>query len=155
MAFRAQLTTAGILFFGFEGRIGRRAFWTGGIVIALVLALADSLVRRKFGLASAASASFLMNVLAAYPMAALATKRGLDRGRSPFWGVGLVLALVIGSLVTALTARWLMAHAPLIMTLLHYGAGMLWLILLIDLGMMGPSQGTTLPNRLRNAAVSG
>jgi uncharacterized membrane protein YhaH (DUF805 family) len=155
MMFRDQLQAAGALFFAFEGRIGRRAFWIGGIVIALVLALADTIMRRKFGLATAASASFLMSVIAAYPMAALAAKRGLDRGRSAFWGVGLVLALVVGSLVTALATRWLVVHAPPLLTLLRLGAGMLWLILLIDLGMVGSAQDKIAHGRLRNAAIPG
>jgi uncharacterized membrane protein YhaH (DUF805 family) len=155
MAFRNQLIGAGAVLFAFEGKIGRRAFWIGGIVIALVLALADSLIRRTFGLAAAASASFLMGVIAAYPMAALAAKRGLDRGRSAFWGVVLVLALVVGSLVMTLASRWLTAHAPLILTSLRLGTGAIWLVLLIDLGMMGPAQDKITSDRLRNAAISG
>jgi uncharacterized membrane protein YhaH (DUF805 family) len=154
MAFRDPFINAGALLFAFEGRIGRRPFWIGGIAIALMLALADSLMRRKFGLAAAASASFLMGTIAAYPMAALAAKRGLDRGRSAFWGVGLVLALVVSSLVTALAARWLMMHAPLILTLLRFGTGAVWLVLLIDLGMMGSANDKIASDRLRNAAIS-
>jgi hypothetical protein len=83
----------------------------------------------------------------------LAAKRGLDRGRSAFWGVGLVLALVVGGLVTALAARWLALHAPLGLTLLRSGTGIVWLILLIDLGMMGPAQAKIAPNGLRNAEL--
>jgi uncharacterized membrane protein YhaH (DUF805 family) len=129
------------LFLSFEGTIGRRLFWIGSIAIALALAMLDAIIKRKFGGAVAATSSLLMGILAAYPWSCLATKRSHDRGRAPYWGVGLVFGLLVTGLAVSFLGLWLHVHIPVLLAILKLSTGVLWLIMLIDLGILGSGNG--------------
>lgn len=113
----------------FEGRIGRRGFWFGSAVVAVLLFVAERWLFKYLP----HQASIIMVALAAfalYPFGALATKRGLDRGHSSQFGVRIVLITVLAGLA----ARWL-SGGPLAVyvNLLNIA---LWFFTLVDLGLM-------------------
>lgn len=122
------------LFARFDGMIGRGPFWLGSVAIALALGLAEWWLRRRS--VQAGAVVLVLTGLAMYPLAALAAKRALDRGRSAFWGVALVLFVVGASLIAGLAAH------PAGQALLPLASGMrtasmlAWLILFVDLGLM-------------------
>ncbi len=85
------------LFLRLDGRIGRRAFWVGFVVVFAGLVLADLLSR---GVPVAAPLTLAL----LYPLTAVLVKRLHDRGRSGWWAV-LVAAPVGVALLAALSAR--------------------------------------------------
>ena len=83
----------GYLFTSFEGRIGRKPYWIG-VIIMLVISLAVTLV---LGLAVGLQGrvfmilSFVVQLVLLYPSSALMVKRLQDRNK-PAWYVALILA---------------------------------------------------------------
>ncbi|MBN8920445.1 MAG: DUF805 domain-containing protein [Rhizobiales bacterium] len=83
----------GYLFTSFEGRIGRKPYWIGVIImivislaVTLVLGLAVGLQGRVFMILS-----FVVQLVLLYPSSALMVKRLQDRNK-PAWYVALILA---------------------------------------------------------------
>lgn len=113
---------------GFEGRIGRAAFWSGTALVALALALAD-IGSARFGGLHAVQITAFAGTFALFPWSALAAKRGRDRGRPWYYGPTLVIVIVLSGLgpghLEAAAAKTLGAFSLL-----------LWLVALIDLGLL-------------------
>ncbi|MGO4739525.1 DUF805 domain-containing protein [Bosea sp. 2KB_26] len=113
---------------GFEGRIGRAAFWSGTTLVAVALVLADIGSVRLGGVHGPEITAFA-GTFALFPWSALAAKRGRDRGRSWYYGPTLVIAIVLSGLgpdhFEAAAAKTLGAFSLL-----------LWLVALIDLGLL-------------------
>src|SRR5690606_7958446 len=89
------------LFLRLDGRIGRRAFWLGFVVVVAALFVADLLVR-ALGVADAVAITLLVEL--GYPLVAILVKRLHDRGRSGWWAA-LLAAPLGAALVAALAAR--------------------------------------------------
>lgn len=85
------------LFTRLDGRIGRRSFWAGLVVLALAFFLADLLTRRV-GVALFLFIPFI------YLLIAVLVKRLHDRGRSGWWAA-VLLAPLGAALAVALGAR--------------------------------------------------
>lgn len=113
---------------GFEGRIGRAAFWSGTALVALALALTDIASARPGGLHASQMTAFA-GAFALFPWSALAAKRGRDRGRPWYYGPTLVIVIVLSGLgpghLDAAAAKAFGAFSLL-----------LWLVALIDLGLL-------------------
>lgn len=78
------------LFFGFEGRIGRRTFWIGIVAVCATLALAYfpyAALWTTYGRSMVVSVfvHFVFFVLVFLPVLALSVKRLHDRGKSGWW----------------------------------------------------------------------
>ena len=113
---------------GFEGRIGRAAFWSGTALVALALALIDIASARLGGLHTPQITAFA-GTFALFPWSALAAKRGRDRGRPWYYGPTLVIAIVLSGLGPGhLDAAAAKAFGALSL--------LLWLVALIDLGLL-------------------
>jgi uncharacterized membrane protein YhaH (DUF805 family) len=116
------------LLIDFDGRIGRAAFWLGTALVALALALVEKAAARHAG-AHAAQLVAFCGAFALFPWTALAAKRAADRGRPRLYGIGLVAAIVLLGLGSRLAEA---ATAQALDTL----ALLLWLVALVDLGLM-------------------
>ncbi|WP_439498067.1 DUF805 domain-containing protein [Bosea sp. (in: a-proteobacteria)] len=112
----------------FDGRIGRTAFWFGNLLVALTLLLTEAMATRHAGAYSEQVIAFA-GAFALFPWSALAAKRGSDRGRPRLYGTLLVAAIVL----LGLGAR--LADASMVRALDSL-ALLLWLIALIDLGLL-------------------
>jgi uncharacterized membrane protein YhaH (DUF805 family) len=117
------------LFISFEGRIGRKAFWLGTGAIALLLWIIERLATRLDLLHGPEIIAFAAT-FAIYPWAALAAKRAVDRNRPRATGI----AMVVGTVLLSLIAKAVSGGAPA--SIIGYAAAMLWLVSLIDLGLM-------------------
>jgi uncharacterized membrane protein YhaH (DUF805 family) len=136
--FSALLARLSGLLLAFDGRIGRRAFWAGSLGVALALLLFERVLAKALP-QHAPLAMVIASAAALYPFAALATKRGRERGHGEHWGVGLVLL----TLATGLTAQALAGGAwALQASLASLG---LWMFTLIDLGLCPAAQERPLP----------
>jgi uncharacterized membrane protein YhaH (DUF805 family) len=113
----------------FEGRIGRREFWAGSIVLAVVLYLAERWLHHALPL-RAPGIMVLLAALAIYPFGALAAKRAADRGHDARWGLILVLLSVAAGMAARLAAGTGFAFAASMASLL------VWLHALVTLGLM-------------------
>ncbi len=131
------------LFTSFDGRINRKPYWMGvlvlvlaAIAISIVLAFALGAESRAFRIAS-----FLMQLLFLYPGAALMAKRLHDRDR-PTWWVAIALApALLQGLLTALGVTGDPLHA----NALDYLLGLIVLVVgvwfLIELGFLRGTPG--------------
>jgi uncharacterized membrane protein YhaH (DUF805 family) len=83
------------LFFTFEGRMGRKSFWTGSIFLFLVMLAGflvylaivgyDTVMNAPTGSRSSAIVSFMISLILFAPWLALLVKRLHDRGKSGWW----------------------------------------------------------------------
>lgn len=116
-----------------DGRIGLAPFWVGSVLVALgVLAL------QQGGLWLGGSAGERIGAFAGafalFPWATLAAKRAVDRGRTRLYGIGLVSAIVLMGLAESLVAP---GHEQA----QAVAASLLWLVALVDLGLLPGSAG--------------
>jgi uncharacterized membrane protein YhaH (DUF805 family) len=131
-------------FISFEGRIGRGPFWLGNGLVALMLFLVERFAVR-FGASSAGQIIAFAGAFALYPWSALASQRASDRGRPAHYGMGLVLLI----LLSALVCRMLPSGAPA--SLAGLFSGLVWLLALVDLGLMPGASTQPLAERRTNA----
>jgi uncharacterized membrane protein YhaH (DUF805 family) len=136
------------LFFSFDGRIGRRAWWSGFLAILFsgfaASAVADPAVWSADPPRAPAPALALVFLLLVVPMTAVSAKRFHDRGRSGWYGAalggigaGLILGEQGGFMLQPATASFL-------------ERGAFWLaVLLLSLGFIenGFLKGSPGPNR--------
>lgn len=138
------------LFCSFEGRIGRAPYWAGSVAIAIALGLAEIVTRRTLG-PQAGSWLLVLHALAMLPLAALAAKRAIDRGRSAYWGVVLVLFTVGSGLLSQIAMLPTQSALAPIAAGMRLASTLAWLVLLVDLGCL-PSQPVKAARRYRTAA---
>lgn len=72
------------VFFAFDGRIGRAAWWVWGVGAMLGLSALITALLQIAGL-HAMTASGIANLLLVWPAAAITTKRWHDRDKSAWW----------------------------------------------------------------------
>ncbi|MBX9445438.1 DUF805 domain-containing protein [Dickeya chrysanthemi] len=126
--------------FSFRGRVGRRDFWLGMvIVLALIVGL---FVLAGTGWLETQKAAFMLVVLL-WPLTAILVKRLHDRNKSGGWALALVLAWMLGN------GNWAMLPP-----LGQWGVGrflptLITVMMLLDCGAFG---GTTGSNRFGPAA---
>jgi uncharacterized membrane protein YhaH (DUF805 family) len=84
------------LFLSLDGRIGRRAFWLGFIVVGAGLIAADVISRV---ISPSVGISVFLSLVLVYPLVAVVVKRLHDRGRSGWWAA--LLAAPLGAGVAA------------------------------------------------------
>ncbi|ACT04998.1 protein of unknown function DUF805 [Dickeya chrysanthemi Ech1591] len=126
--------------FSFRGRVGRRDFWLGMvIVLALIVGL---FVLAGTGWLETQKAAFMLVVLL-WPLTAILVKRLHDRNKSGWWALALVLAWMLGN------GNWAMLPP-----LGQWGVGrflptLIAVMMLLDCGAFG---GTTGANRFGPAA---
>jgi uncharacterized membrane protein YhaH (DUF805 family) len=119
----------------FDGRIGRRQFWLGSVLIALVLLAVQELAELLVAPLTARQYAAFAGAFALFPWAALAAKRAVDRGGGSLFGILLVCAIVLpGQLRPHLSAIW----SPSLDTI----ALLAWIVALVDLGLMPSAPGT-------------
>lgn len=123
------------LFTQFEGPIGRAPFWLGSIAVAVALGVAEALLRRVTG-GAVTGAMLVLTGLAILPLGALAARRSLDRGRSAFWGVTLVLFVIGAGLIAGLAAHPAGRLLEPLANGMRLASGLAWAVLLVDLGLM-------------------
>jgi uncharacterized membrane protein YhaH (DUF805 family) len=125
------------LFMGFEGRISRRPFWLG-ILVLTILEIVSSLLTSRFDAERTAS---IVDLILTYPEFAVTAKRAHDRD-IPTWVVALFFA---GSVVFDLSVLAGVATEPTQATPPFVAAILLWgifgVILLADLGFRRGSEG--------------
>lgn len=128
-AILAMLGALQNLLFSFEGRIRRLPFWLG---VSGILAAALVLERWVAAIVPAHGplASVMVGSLAIYPLGALATKRGIDRGHGETWGVTLLLLIVAEGALAGY-----IGHGPFA-ALASFCALGLWMFALADLGIL-------------------
>ena len=85
------------LFLRLDGRIGRKAFWVGFLIVVLLLAASDMLAR-------GVGAAMVLFLVLFYPLIAVLVKRLHDRGRSGWWAVTVAAPLGVAFL-TGVVAR--------------------------------------------------
>jgi uncharacterized membrane protein YhaH (DUF805 family) len=92
------------LFASFDGRINRKQYWIGAlilvavaIVVSIVLGLLVSLETRAF-----AVLTFLLQLALLYPAAALMAKRLHDRERPTYWLAFLLVPSILQGLLSAM-----------------------------------------------------
>lgn len=128
------------LLFSFRGRISRRWFWLGMILVIIVFfgsaSLAANMFHAKGGAAAENALMLLAAALAAYLSAALIVKRLRDRGRPAWW------FLIYGVIPFFLYYAALQIAAPaandpgLPAVACNTAALTIWLFALIDLGIL-------------------
>jgi uncharacterized membrane protein YhaH (DUF805 family) len=116
-------------FISFEGRIGRVPFWLGNAVVALVLFLIERFAVRS-GVSAAGQIIAFAGAFALYPWSALAAQRACDRGRPALYGMVLVLLILLSALAYRLLPVGTLA------TIAGLVSGLVWLVALIDLGLL-------------------
>lgn len=126
------------LFSSFDGRINRKPFWIGGLIL-LIVSVVVQIVAQDF---AGEAASLIVGLLFIYPGFALSAKRGHDRNR-PTWLIGLfysfLLALVILQVVDLQMRPDGEPSTPfLILALLLVAA---WIFFVIDLGFLRGTPG--------------
>lgn len=110
-----------------DGRIGLAAFWLGNVLVVLGVYALQQAGLWVGGLAGDRIGAFA-GAFALFPWAALAAKRATDRGRPRLYGIGLVCAIVLLGLAQP--------HFPGKEQTLALAASLLWLIALVDLGVL-------------------
>lgn len=136
------------LFFSTEGRITRKPFWIGTLVV-LMSGVAMSAVMMTIAITSGGNVSWagvLIGLVLLYPMIALVTKRLRDRGRAnlPLW---VALYLVPGQLVnlmqlldigfdTIVIDGIAIAQPTLLGMIASLGALVVFIVALVDLGCL-------------------
>lgn len=88
----------------FDGRIPRKSYWMGGLVlvgVAIVLTVLLATIL-DFQSRTFLIASFILQLALLYPSAALMAKRLHDRGRPTYWMLFLLVPLVLQGLLAAL-----------------------------------------------------
>jgi uncharacterized membrane protein YhaH (DUF805 family) len=128
------------LYTGFDGRIGRRTFWIGFLILIVIEIAAHLLAAGLFNERLAA----IVDLAFTYPEFALLGKRAQDRDLPLFLIAGfLTMSVVLNLLILIGLAGPAEQPSPLYMVL-----ALLWLVyaaaLLIDLGFR---RGTVGPNR--------
>ena len=81
------------LFTSFEGRISRKTYWTGVVVLAVAVVIAELLdmILGTAGESGYGIVTIIALIAVIYPAIALYTKRWHDRGKSGWWTlIGLV-----------------------------------------------------------------
>ncbi len=83
------------LLFSFEGRIGRRSFWLGAVILFLILLAGffiylasvgfDTVMNAPVGSRASAIVSLMISLVLFAPWLALLVKRLHDRGKSGWW----------------------------------------------------------------------
>jgi uncharacterized membrane protein YhaH (DUF805 family) len=136
------------LFLSFEGRIGRRQFWMGVIVVTAI----ELLLNWMLGVPIASDPvdfrqrliQFVIGLVALYPTIAIAVKRLHDRGRPGFYVAWLLAALaifVVGSLYGYFDSS---APTGFVRAMVIGFVGLVTLAFLIELGFRrgdpGPNQ---------------
>jgi uncharacterized membrane protein YhaH (DUF805 family) len=85
------------LFTSFDGRINRKPFWLG-IVVMIAISIVASILDLIFGTRSAESGfgiiSGIVSLIMIYPSLALYAKRWHDRGKSGWWSLIILVPLV-------------------------------------------------------------
>ena len=87
------------LFFNFEGRITRKPYWIGSLVLAfaeLVVSIAIALVIGDVSGHVFDTVSTVIAIVGLYPSLALLAKRWHDRDKSGWWSLLLLIPLVGG-----------------------------------------------------------
>jgi uncharacterized membrane protein YhaH (DUF805 family) len=107
-----------------DGPLGRAGFWLGSLLVALVVLALKHLPEDllPFG----ADVPAFAESLAILPWSLLAARRAIDRGRSPLYG----MLLVVGIVLLGLAGRVFPEEG--------YGLASLglWLVALVDLGLL-------------------
>ena len=115
-----------------DGRIGLSAFWLGNLLVVLgVLALQQ--VGAAIGGLEGDRLGAFAGAFALFPWAALAAKRAADRGRPRLYGIVLVSAIVLLDLAETVVA-------PDRRQMLGAASSLLWLVALVDLGLLPGSR---------------
>lgn len=83
------------LFLSFDGRINRKPYWMG-VIVLFVVSLAISIVASILGMifAPLAYLGTIASLATIYPAAALAAKRWHDRGKSGWWTLVAIIPLI-------------------------------------------------------------
>jgi uncharacterized membrane protein YhaH (DUF805 family) len=85
------------LFTSFDGRINRKPFWLG-IVVMIAISIVASILDLIFGTRSAENGfgiiSGIVSLIMIYPSLALYAKRWHDRGKSGWWSLIILVPLV-------------------------------------------------------------
>jgi len=107
------------LYFGLRGRISRRSFWLHGVLALLVLGLVGVALLRIAGV-GAQFAEGAVNVVLAWPAAALSAKRWHDIDRSGWFalvtlvpGIGWLVSLIANGLLRGTAGPNRFGPAPL------------------------------------------
>lgn len=120
------------LLFNFEGRIGRLPFWLGLISVLATTFAVERWLAQAFP-ANGPLLGVMAGALAVYPISALATKRGVDRGHGESWGVVLLLLIIAEAAVAGFIGQGPFA------ALASFCALSVWVFALADLGLL-PAQ---------------
>ncbi len=88
------------LFTSFDGRINRKPFWLG-IVVMIAISIVASILDLIFGTMSAEGGfgiiSGIVSLIMIYPSLALYAKRWHDRGKSGWWTL-IILVPIVGAI---------------------------------------------------------
>src|SRR6478735_7931677 len=90
----------GYLYTSFEGRINRKPYWIGLIVLMVIIfgasfLLIGSIVEPTF---QTRLVTFVLQILFLYPSTALMVKRLHDRNRPSYWAAFILVPMVLKSL---------------------------------------------------------
>ncbi|WP_038914817.1 DUF805 domain-containing protein [Dickeya zeae] len=126
--------------FSFRGRVGRRDFWLGMvIVLALMVGL---FVLAGTGWLDTQKAAFVL-VMLMWPLTAILVKRLHDRNRSGWWALLLVVAWMLGN------GNWSMLPSLAQWSVERFLPTLITVMMLLDCGAF---VGTTGTNRFGPAA---
>ncbi|AUQ27192.1 DUF805 domain-containing protein [Dickeya zeae] len=126
--------------FSFRGRVGRRDFWLGMvIVLALMVGL---FVLAGTGWLDTQKAAFVL-VMLMWPLTAILVKRLHDRNRSGWWALLLVVAWMLGN------GNWSMLPSLAQWSVERFLPTLITVMMLLDCGAF---VGTTGANRFGPAA---
>lgn len=136
----------GYLFTSFEGRINRKPFWMGVLVLIAVTIVASIIIGMAVGFAGRgfAIASLVIQLAMLYPSLALMIKRLHDRDRPDYFAYIMLAPALLSGILGALgiTGNPLAPNAlDYLMSLIMFGIG-IWS--LIELGIL---RGTIGPNQ--------
>jgi uncharacterized membrane protein YhaH (DUF805 family) len=87
------------LFLSMDGRIGRRTFWMGVVVLVVAVVVASVLdaILHTPSAGSSGAISIIVSILLIYPWVALSAKRWHDRNKSAWW-ILIGLIPIIGAI---------------------------------------------------------
>jgi len=153
------------LFFSFDGRIGRRQWWTGTLLLLLFSTLGSLAVNPAgWGFDGAAIGSspegeLLLDLACLIPGTALNIKRFNDRGWPQWMPYGLALILLL--LLLAQHFKLILASADLttLDVAISIATVVVWLLVVIDNGMLrgvrGPNKHGPDPVGLTSSLATG